>query len=241
MIYTRHFILGLTTVLALASCQKTSTDNLKETQLCLNNSAPSEARACLDKISSDSSAQANKLRCAGIFISEGFNSPASFTTALDQINGSGSCTGGCSSTIDAMNSFNFHSGDNSDVTNREHNLAVSLEAFNYCSAAETNIYMQISSIFRIGTLAAMTAYATTNGATPTVDQIKTAVGSLSNSDVGAIVMTTYTTSCQNLTTASDATKKYCAELETAVNGGTTEDAIGACLKKKLADPAATCP
>lgn len=234
-------LISLTLVSTLFSCQKSSQENLKEAQLCLNNSAASEARACLDKISSDTSAQAYKLRCAAVFISEGFNSPTSFTSALDQLNGSGSCSGGCSSTVDTMNVFNFHSGNNTDATNRQRNLDVSEEAFNYCSAAETNIYMQISSIFRIGTLLSMTAYAATGGTTPTIDQMKSSISSLPASDVGAIVVTTYQTTCSDLTTASDATKKYCTELGVAVNAGGSQTQIGDCLKNKLSNPSYTCP
>lgn len=224
------------------SCAKSDKNDLKEAQMCLNNSTPSTARSCLDKISSDSSAQAYKLRCAGIFISEGFNTPSSFITALDQINNSsGGCTGGCSSTITAVSSLTFKNNDNTSSTDRARSNSIADEAFNACSLSGTSIYLQISSLFKIGTYAANIAYQANGGATPTADQIKTAISSISDSDMGAIASTTYASSCSNLTTASDATKKYCAELGAAVNSGNSQAAVGACLKAKLADPNHVCP
>jgi hypothetical protein len=227
---------------ALFSCAKSDKNDLKEAQLCLNSSAPADARSCITKIASINTAQANKLRCAAVFISEGFNTPASFTTALDQINGGTTgCAGGCSSTVNVINSFNFHNGDVTDPAVRTRNADVSVEAFNYCSQSETNIYTQISSMFRLGTLAANLAYAANGAATPTADQIKAQLTNLDAAEVGNIVITTYNTSCQNTANASDSTKKYCAELETAVNSGATATAIGNCLKGKLADPNYVCP
>ena len=150
---------------------------------------------------------------------------------------------GFSSTVSTINSLNFHNGVNlsSDATARQRNIDVASEAFSYCSISGSNLYMQISSLFRIGTLASMAAYPLTGGAQPTQDQIKTAIGTLDNATLGAIVTSTYATTCQNLTTAPDATKSYCAELATAVNGGSSAAAIGNCLKLRLQNPSATCP
>ena len=228
------------------SCQNaaSSKDALKETQLCLNTSAPSSARSCVSKISSDLSSAAYKLRCAAIFISEGYNTPAAFTGAFDQINSTGSCTGGCSSTVNAINSLNFHSGANlgGDPVARQRNQDVAAEAFLNCSQSGANIYTQISSLFQIGTLASMAYYALGSSATPTQDQIKAAIGTLDPATLGAIVTTTYTSTCSgDLSKASAATVKLCSDLAAAVAGGSTQAAIGACLKIKLANPAATCP
>lgn len=233
----------ITAASLLFSCQRSAKDDLKDAQLCLNTSAPAEARNCLTKIASDTSATAYKLRCAAVFISEGFNTPASFTDALDKLKNPGTCTGGCSSTVTAINTLNFHNGSNlsTDAAARQRNLDISAEAFDNCGQAGANIYMQISSLFRLGTLASMTAYQTSGGVPPTEDQIKTAIGSLSDADLGAIAVATYTATCTNLTNASDSTKAYCTELGVAVNSSTNQTAVGSCFKNKLQNPNYVCP
>ena len=225
------------------SCQKSATENLKDAQLCLNSSAPAEARGCLSKIASDSSSLANKLRCSAIFISEGFNTPASFISALDSLNTPGTCGGGCSSTVNAVTALSFKSGNNAVAANRQRNLDVSAEAYSYCELSETPIYFQISSLFRIGTLASMTAYSlgSVAGATPTATEIKTALASLPNDQLGAIAIATYQATCQDVANASDSTKAYCAELATAQNSGSGSAVdVGICFKAKLNNPAAVC-
>ena len=223
---------------ALVSCAKSEKNDLKEAQLCLNSAEGANALACMDKIASNNSAQAYKLRCAAVFISEGFNSPASFIDALDKINNpSGSCTGGCSSTVGAISALSFVKSSTDKVRSE---ASVDL-AFSYCSLADTPIYMQISSLFKIGTLAANIAYIASGGTTPTEDQIKTAISTLPSAEMGQLVVSTYTASCQDLEKASDSTKKYCAELGVAVTAGGTEAQIGDCLKNKLANPSYTCP
>lgn len=222
----------------LVSCAKSEKNDLKEAQLCLNSSEGSAALNCLDKISSNNSAQAYKLRCAAVFISEGFNSPASFIEALDKINNpNGSCTGGCSPTVGAISALSFVKSA-SDQTRSE--ASVNL-AYSYCSQSETPIYMQISSLFKIGTLAANIAYIASGGTAPTEDQIKTAINTLPATEMGQLVVSTYNSSCQDLEKASDSTKKYCAELGAAVTAGGTEAQIGDCLKNKLANPNYVCP
>ncbi len=237
-----NLILAVSSLLIL-SCQKASSkDDLKDAQLCLNTSAAVDARACLSKIASDTSLTANKLRCAAVFIAEGVTA-VTLADSLDKLKTPGTCTGGCSATVTAINGLNFHNGVNlsSDAVARQRNIDVAAEAFTYCSASGSSLYTQISSLFRIGTLASMAAYPLTGGAQPTEDQIKTAIASLDNATLGSIVTSTYSTSCQNLSTASDATKAYCTELSGAINGGSSPTAIGNCLKIKLQNPSAACP
>lgn len=223
------------------SCAPSEKNDLKDAQMCLNTSPASEARNCLTKIASDSSAQAYKLKCAAVFISEGYNTPSSFIDALDQLSSKpGSCTGGCSSTINALTSLTFKNDDNASATDRAQSDAVADEAFEYCSKSETSIFLQISSLFKIGTKAANIAFSLTSGAANTADTIKNAIGQISDADMGSIVQSTYSSSCQDTSSASDSTKKYCAELSTAVSGGATNEQIGACMKAKLANPSATC-
>lgn len=238
----------IVTASTLFSCQKSATENLKDAQLCLNTSAPTEARGCLSKIEGDTSALANKLRCSAVFISEGFNTPASFITALDSLKTPTGCGGGCSSTVTAVTALSFDSGNNVGgsapaVANRQRNLDVSVEAFNYCELSETPIYFQISSLFRIGTLASMTAYSVGGvaGAAPTETEIKAALSTLPNDQLGAIAISTYAATCQDVANASDSTKTYCAELAAAQSSGDgSANDVGVCFKAKLNNPAAVC-
>lgn len=243
--YLILLIVSLTS-LFLISCQNaaSSKDALKDVQLCLNTSTPATARSCLAAITSDVSAAAYKLRCAAIFIAEGYNTPAAFTGAFDQINTAGNCTTGCSSTVNVINSLNFHSGTNlnTDTAARQRNLDVASEAFLNCSQSGAAIYTQISSIFKIGTLASMAYYAFPgNSAIPTQDQIKTYIASVDPGTLGTIATATYASTCQNTATATSATVKLCSELGTAVSSSGSITAIGNCLISKLQNPAATCP
>lgn len=234
-------------VFSLVSCQKNDTDLMQEAQACLNNSPASQARSCVSQISSVSTPAAFKLKCAAIYISEGFGAASSLITALNKINDNGAsgCTGNCSSTIAVMHSFKFSSGDNSQPSNRTRNLATADEAVTTCGQTGSKAYVQISSLFKLGTLASMTAYATPGGvagAEPTEDEIKAAVASLSNDDVGTIAATTYQITCIGNENPSDATVKLCTELETAIGThGTNYTAIGDCLKHKLVDTTYVCP
>lgn len=241
---TNRFFLTVTAALAVftfQSCQKSDTNALQEAQYCLNRASASEARACVAGIASNTTAYSSSLKCASIFISEGFGSAASLATALDSINSPapGGCTGGCSSTINTMSTFRFTSSGTTTGPQRDANNATAADAFAECSASGVKSYVTISSLFKIGTLASMIAYGTT--ATPTVADIENAIATMDDATMGNLVITTSAAVCTNTTDASDATKAYCAELATALASPTaTAAGIGACMKAKLANPAAVC-
>ncbi|AGH94610.1 hypothetical protein [Pseudobdellovibrio exovorus] len=244
MSFLKPHVYLLSSLLVLASCQKSNLNDLQEAQSCLNRASAAEARGCVSKISGDNSPQANSLKCAAIFISEGYGDAASFVNAIESINNnSGSCTGGCSSTINALNALNFKSADPTDPTGRATNNATATEAFNVCSLSGVKFYTQISSLFKIGTEVSMLVYKNggPGGATPSEDEIKAQIGNMDSVQLGTVVTTTYNTACQDIEKASDATKKYCAELKSAVeNPNATPQGIGDCLKEKLKDPDYIC-
>ena len=70
----------------MMSCQKNDTDLLQEAQSCLNTSPSNEARQCVSKISSLNTPAAYKLRCAAIYIYEGFGSASSLINGLNDMN-----------------------------------------------------------------------------------------------------------------------------------------------------------
>jgi hypothetical protein len=226
-------VLALTAALAIttfSSCQKTQTDELQNAQLCLNTAAPSAAQACVANIASNTTAYASSLRCSAIFISEGYNTPSSFLNAVDAINSPEQCTTTCSSTVNALTTFHFST-----------NL-LATQGFSECSASGVKFYTQLSSLFKIGT-AAFVALGSP-GTTPSADDIQGVLVGLSNTEMGQLVTTTYAAVCTDLTSASDATKAYCAELKTAIDSAAipgNTDSIGLCLKTKLDNPALACP
>lgn len=240
---TFTFLAAVFGFLMLSSCQKGDSNDLQEAQSCLNTAPAASARACVDKIANDNSAAANSLKCSAIFISEGYGAASSFVDAIESINNTGGCTGGCSSTVNALNALSFKSGNVAgDANARTKNNQTAAEAFNVCSKANVKFYTQISSLFKIGTEVAMLAYAAgIGGTTPTENEIKAQISNMDAEPLGQLVTTTYNSACQDTQNASDATKKYCAELQTAIAGYSTNTQIGNCLKIKLADPNAACP
>ncbi len=240
--------LFLTVTAALAvftfqSCQKSDTNALQEAQYCLNRASAGEARGCVSGIASNTSAYSSSLKCAAIFISEGFGSASSLATALDSIASPppGGCVGGCSSTVNAMSALKFSSSDVSTVAGRAANNTTASDAFAICSASGVKSYVTISSLFKIGTLAGMLAYATTGGANPTTAQLEAEIANMSDATMGELVITTSAAVCGDTTNATASTKAYCAELATALaSPAGTPASIGACMKAKLANPSVTC-
>lgn len=236
--------LGFISATLLFSCEESSTATLQDVQLCLNGAAQGSAAACVEKIANDVSPLAYSLRCSAIFIDQGFGDAASFVDALDSINGgSGSCTGGCSSTVTALTALKFDAAGTGDSTVRQANIDAADEAFTQCSRADAKIYTQLASLFNLGTITAMEAINLGAGANPTEDDIKNALenGTLPAATIGNIVTVTYESACADTENASESTIEYCAELQSAISGGATPTEIGQCLLDKLADPAHVCP
>ncbi len=228
-------------VFTFQSCQKSDTNALQEAQYCLNRASAGEARSCVAGIASNTSAYSSSLKCAAIFISEGFGSANSLATALDSINSPppGGCAGGCSSTVNTMSTLRFTSSGVSTLAERNANNAIAADAFSECSASGVKSYVTISSLFKIGTLASMIAYGVT--ASPTTADLETAIGTMDDATMGNLVITTSAAVCGDTTNATDSTKAYCAELAAALaSPAGTPASIGACMKLKLATPGANC-
>ena len=227
---TTAAVIGLFATLSFYSCSPNQEVNdLKEAQLCLNKADASAAMNCVSKIAGNTSENAYKLRCSAIFISKGFGTPASFATAIDQMNGSGSngsCSGGtCSGSLAAMSTLNFGT-----------DTASANSAVSECTQSGVSIYAQISSIFKIGTDLVNLAAGATD-----VTSLEGAIGGLNSADLGSLVQTVYTTGCAQVK-EGDSNQQYCTEISNALGGGNyTTTQIGDCLKIKLNDPNGVCP
>jgi len=187
------------------SCKKSSVEDLKDAQYCLNTATASTARNCLSKITSDSSSQAYELRCAAEFIAES-KDISSLLTALNTVQGS-------SQTAVAIQSLKFSSTTVANTT------------FNYCNSSGIEVYAQLGSIFNISTLASTMAGG----------DIVTQVGNIDDTTLGNIVLTTYQAACPTTTTNSSnsstgGTEQYCKEIQNAVAANANNPAaIGACM------------
>lgn len=249
----KHTASKVTALLLLSfvvmSCQKNNTDLLQEAQSCLNDSPSSEARNCVSKISSINTPAAYKLRCAAIYIHEGFGAASSLINGLNDMNnpsGGGGCSGSCSPTFAVINNFNFHSGDNLDSQNRARNIATADEAVEICALTESKAYIQVSSLFKIGTLAKMSAFSAlimpSPGQEPTPSEIEAALSGLPAAEIGELASTTYSLACATNLNPSDAAKKYCEELSESIStNGSNFTAIGQCLLAKIEDENHVCP
>ena len=230
-----HLLLATVTfaVFGLTACEKESEmDTIKDAQMCLNSAAPSGAQACVSKIASNTSPQANQLKCAAYFIQENLGSPTALIDAIDASNTDNSCAG-CSDSMAIISQLKFSSTGNSvsDIANAD-------AAFSVCSASGVGIYTQLASMVNIATLASSFA------ATEDAAGYAAAINSIPDADLGSIAIQTYTSSCDANNQAEDSDsqlQQYCGELAEVTNG-LTEAQVGACLKEKLsgvADPG--CP
>lgn len=221
-------------VLTITGCKKESElDTIKDAQMCLNKAAPGDAQACVSKLASNTSAQANQLKCSAYFIQEGLGSPTALIDALDASNSDSSCPT-CSDSMAIISQLKFSSTGNAltDASNAD-------AAFDVCSASGVGIYTQLASMVNIATTISSVAL------TEDAAGYSAALTAIPNSDLGSIALQTYTSSCSSNNTAENndesQLQKYCGELAEVTNG-LTEAQVGACLKQKLKGaPEAGCP
>lgn len=207
MVFNFNKLIVICLALFVFSCKKSSVEDLKDAQYCLNTATASNARNCLSKITSDMSPQAYELRCAAEFIAEN-KDISSLLTALNSVQGA-------SQTAVAIQSLKFSS------------VTVSNNAFNYCNYSGIEVYAQLGSIFNISTIAASTSGA----------DILTQINNIDDTTLGNIVLTTYQVACPTTTSSSNSnnsstagTQQYCKEIQNAVAANASNPAaIGACM------------
>lgn len=240
----KFFILLILSLIAFQGCQNNPSNSLQEAQYCLNSATESTARSCVESIKSIDSPESYKLQCAAIFISEGYGSAMSLINSLkkiDSVDTTGCSDQKCSSTLLVMKEFNFSRGDNTIDAIKEQNLELANEAVSVCGSSDSKGYAQISSLFKLGTMAALPILA--SGQPLTVTNIEAQVNNLPSSDLGQLVLGTYNLACSIDSTSSNtnSTDKYCSELASSISQyGENTEKIGACLKTKLNDPNAVC-
>lgn len=215
--------LTLTTLTFVGCSKESELDTIKDAQMCLNKAAPSGAQACVSKLFSNSSPQANQLKCSAYFIQEGLGTPTKLIEAIDASDSDNSC-GGCSDSMAIISQLKFSSTGNAitDAANAD-------AAFEVCSSSGVGIYTQLSSMVNIATLASQFA------ATEDAAGYAGAISNIPDATLGSIAVQTFTSSCNanNQSEDSDSQlQEYCGELA-EVTSGLTEAQTGACLKEKL--------
>ncbi|MFN3455548.1 MAG: hypothetical protein ACK41T_11365 [Pseudobdellovibrio sp.] len=201
-------------LLILSSCQKSELEDIKNAQLCLNKAAPSQAQACVAKIASDNSPQANQLKCAAYFIEEGYGSPTALIDAIAEAENNDPTCVNCADSVQIISVLAFT------------NTTQANNAFNVCNASKVTIYTLLSSLVQVATLAK-----NLNPAASTPAEYAIAIHLLNNTDIGQIVTTTYQNSCV-VQSSNEALKDYCTVLSDAISAGSVDN-IGACFKYKL--------
>lgn len=224
----------ITGTLFLTSCEEAEEDLLKEAQLCLNKASASTAIDCVSKIASNTTSTAYGLRCTAAFISQNKADADQILQALKNLSEPGTCTGGCSPTVNVMQSFRFASRD------------IANYAFDNCLRADAKIYAQLASIIKLGTIVYIRAFAVTTPTEPTVDDFKTALNSSMTGqdidDIGGAISSTYGIVCtQPVDKQSQSTKDFCTEVKKAIDAGSTDNDIGTCFIEKLKDPSYSVP
>ncbi|WP_409478950.1 hypothetical protein [Pseudobdellovibrio sp. HCB154] len=233
-----HLLLATVTfaVFGLTACEKESEmDTIKDAQMCLNSAAPAGAQACVSKLASNTSPQANQLKCAAYFIQENLGSPTGLIEAIDASNTDTSCAS-CSGSMAIISQLKFSSSGvpATDIANAD-------AAFSVCSASGVGIYTQLASMVNIATVTGAAL-----GANADANDYATAIAAVDASTLGNIVIETYESSCDsNSSSDSDESElqKYCTELSGAVAEATPAD-VGACIKYKLTGqnyPGLPCP
>ncbi|HWU44437.1 MAG TPA: hypothetical protein VN132_13395, partial [Bdellovibrio sp.] len=130
------FLFGLLSLLTACSPQ-TQKDQIADAQFCLDKAQDaSTANACVAKIASIQSPEANALRCAAGFIGSGVTKPENLSKALNAIKDSNN--GGSSATT--MMSF-LNLGSDADAT----------KIFNYCAASDNKGMALIAAMARSAT------------------------------------------------------------------------------------------
>lgn len=227
----------LLTLLALSfiiGCAKeTDEDRVGNTQFCLDDipisglsvtERSSKINACLGKMESVNTKQANLIRCAAGFMIEGFADPANLIDIAEQIDNSNNQD----PTKALMNVLVFKSQGASTTTATAEDKAFAQNTFNYCNAAESSGYLLMASIANMATVIAASIGSIDISAG--IDNLINNPGALADASaevIGATATAAYQTSCVN---NSNPNPEICSQLGTAINSnGGNMTAIGTSL------------
>lgn len=230
------FICALSLSGLLGACGPKDADKVGIAQLCIDDAAPGEAAACLEKIEGIESASAYALRCSANFIDEGFTQPARFREAFGSFDNNSS-----TNTEAFMSVMAFKSKSTIDD-----NVTFATTTLEYCNKSRAKGLMLLGSMALTSTTLMKVA--------DSIGQL--AGGDMSNLDanavnaalvemrdnpdpttvaaIGTAIVSTYTASCET----GNANQSICDQLNEALDGVDTSDpaAVGAAVIAKWAAP-----
>lgn len=213
----------------ISSCGPKDIDKVGDAQACLNSATSATASSCMSKVDGLETTAAYNIRCAAMFIQEGFTSPTKFTNALNSLNG----TTGTSS---FMGLITFSS--QGTIASDDANAAT---AFDYCYKSggkgatlisafgymATSLYKAMSCTPTTPTatgydLAGTGCLGDTTPITGKVSQFVIKIGTGDSSalsfldSLGAVVLATKNVSCSSTTSTNE---QLCTTLKNSVTAG----------------------
>lgn len=143
MTFSRITILSLLSI-SLVHCAATESDKIRDAQDCLNKATTATARTCYNKVSGVSSRGASLIRCAALFVEQGFSSPSQLQSIITSMQGSGSNPTATSMVALSFKAHGVSASDSTDVTNAS-------DAAVQCAASGSNGLMMLASMSSMAT------------------------------------------------------------------------------------------
>ncbi len=222
-------ILGLGGLTACSSGEKDS-DKLYEAQACLDTATKTTVSDCLTKIDGLESKQAYLLRCASVFIQDGFDDPSRFASAFSQLDKK---TGTTDPTLGLLGYMAFSSS-----TVVAENQAHAQLAMDYCQKSESAGYIMLASMANIATTITSLSTAITTidpNNPPSAEEMSAALAEIltnpnAQTSIGATAITAYQSNCSGDSATGNAS--LCSDLSQALassSNPTDPTAVGAAL------------
>lgn len=212
----------------LVNCSgKKDADKVADAQACLNSAVASTAADCTSKVEGLTTAGANSVRCAAIFIQQGFSNPATIASVANTAK-SGT---GTSSTTAVMGAFAFRA-----LSTPLDNYNQSNQALAVCADSGSKGLAFLATTASIATtanyLSSVTAGCTgSSDVTAALSCLKGADNATADAAVGTVVVSAYQSSCTG--TTSGANQEFCTQFAAATAGCAATDT--ACIGAAFLD------
>lgn len=212
-------------LLTVVGCASSDEDKVGDAQFCLDEipmsglgttETQSRVGACVAKLGTLNTKQANSIRCTGNFIIEGFGDPNKLVNALTNVSGNGKGGG----TAGMMKYLAFSSQGSSDANN-----AFATQTLGYCESAGNPGFVLVASFSRIATnITAVGDILADGQITPA--EVATILTTATPEIIGDTAKIAYTTSCSG---GENSNTQLCTELGKALESGVSSQDIGAAL------------
>ncbi len=131
----------------LVSCNKNSeADKLSQAQDCLDTATASTVSQCMEKVTGLESSGAYLIRCAAMFIADGFDDTTRLTAAFSNMTNTGTGSSGTDASLSVMSALSFKNGGSASANQTNASLALS-----YCEKSGSKGLILLSGIASMGT------------------------------------------------------------------------------------------